>query len=354
MGTMVGECGARFSASTSVMEALLRFLSIVIIAYLLFLYLLFYFVPEYVMPSVDHYYRHNVGHFVQQIVEDSSSDVDKALRIEKWVYRNLVNIHGGRSVDNRIVFLNRPPYICIRLIGDKYPLWVLATRCGACMEYSLLYRELAYAANLTVRSVHNPGEDHNWDEVYINGKWIIVDPSLGKFNVSPSYYEIYRGLNVSYVYAQYPNGTVVDITERYTNTSTVKIKAVYDNAPMAQAKVEIFSLNLKVNRKIREFPIIGLDCYTNQNGVCQVKLGGGKYKIVVEKQSSGLTYFGEVVVEIAEGKDYNVTVTLHKRQLTIPHAVSVFLLHVLPLAIGLILLCIILRSILRSTHVAAT
>ena len=122
MGTMVGECGARFSASTLVMEALLRFLPIVIIAYLLFLYLLFYFVPEYVMPSVDHYYRHNVGYFVQQIVEDSSSDVDKALRIEKWVYRNLVNIHGGRSVDNRIVFLNRPPYICIRLIRDRYSL----------------------------------------------------------------------------------------------------------------------------------------------------------------------------------------------------------------------------------------
>lgn len=61
-------------------------------------------------------------------------------------------------------------------------MWILASRCGACIEYSLLYRGLAVASNLTVRSVHNPGEDHNWDEVLINGSWVIVGPGWPKFN----------------------------------------------------------------------------------------------------------------------------------------------------------------------------
>ena len=318
-------------------------------AILVIVYLLLYFIiPTYIMPLVDHNYRRSIGGLVQQIVENTSNDVDKALKIQKWVYGNLVNVYKEYDIDNYIVFTSKPPFVCIRLIGDKYPLWVLATRCGACMEYSLLYRELAYAANLTVRSVHNPGEDHNWDEVYINGTWIIVDPSLGKFNVSSRYYEIHRGLNVSYVYAKYTNGTAVDITERYTNTSIIKIKAVYDDSSTAQAKVEAYSLNYRAYG----LPIIGLSCYTDQSGLCQVRLGGGRYKIVVEKQSNSLTYFGEIIIEIAEGRDYNVVVTLHKRPVTVPSAINTFLAQVLFLAVGLIILYIFYMLFFRNTYIS--
>ena len=306
-------------------------------AILVIVYLLLYFIiPTCIMPLVDHNYRRSIGGLVQQIVENTSNDVDKALKIQKWVYGNLVNVYKEYDIDNYIVFTSKPPFVCIRLIGDKYPLWVLATRCGACMEYSLLYRELAYAANLTVRSVHNPGEDHNWDEVYINGTWIIVDPSLGKFNVSSRYYEIHRGLNVSYVYAKYTNGTAVDITERYTNTSTIKIKVIQNNTPVAQAKIGIYSLNYY---KDHGLPIIGATCYTNQNGICQIRLGGGKYRVTVEKHYDGSIYFGETIIETTEGKDYSVTMALNKKHIIIPPTVNTFLMHVLFLAIGLVLLC---------------
>ena len=69
---------------------------------------------------------------------------------------------------------------------------------------------------------------------------MIINPSTGLFDASPRIFEEGRGLNVSYVYAEYPNGTIVDVTEKYTDTGTLRILVTRDDGKPAEgAAVEI-------------------------------------------------------------------------------------------------------------------
>ena len=304
---------------------------ILLITYLI-LYLL---IPYYVMPFVHNINKNKLKILVSEIVGNVPDEAKKAYLIHKWIFSNINNVYRCFTVDGYIVFSSKPPYICLRLIKHDCPLWVLVTKCGACLEYSLLYRELANAANLTVRSIHNPGEDHSWNEVLVNGRWIIVDPSTGKFNCSPQIFEKGRKLNVSYVYAEYPNGTIVDVTERYTNTGTLVIHVVYaDGKPAKNISIDILSLNYHLTG----IYIAGLNCITNDEGLCRIKLGGGKYRIIVAEiryvnsisniithtvdlisftNTSGATkylkaYYGETTIKLSEGTCKNITIILEE------------------------------------------
>jgi len=153
-------------------------------------------------------------------------------------------------IDDFLYYLE-PPFVCVRL-SDLYnaPLFALSTGCGSCMEYSLVYREIAHAAGLTVRSIHARGEDHNWDEVLINGTWVIVDSINRKFDVEPEKIRPCRGsicANFSYVFGVYPNGTTVNLTHRYANISTLVITVTdREGRPIKGAKVLLFSNNLRM------------------------------------------------------------------------------------------------------------
>ncbi|MEM1582838.1 MAG: transglutaminase domain-containing protein [Candidatus Bathyarchaeia archaeon] len=267
--------------------------------------------PQHIMLVVDRMQRENLQSLISSIIEDSRDDLDRARKIYEWITTpsHLTNVYRNYKIDNYIVFLLKPPFICLRLTGEDYPLWVLYTRCGACMEYALLYREIAYAANLTVRSVHNPGEDHNWDEVLIGDKWIIVDASWPIFDPSPNFYEVSRGLNVSFVYAQYPNSNIIDLTERYTNTSLVRVVVLDRNNNLIEnATVKFCSLNLNnVEREIRH-----LEGLTNSDGLCEVKLGGGKYKAKAVKFYGFLGYSAYTQFELAENEIKEVRVVLQE------------------------------------------
>jgi len=236
------------------------------------------------MKMVDSKNRETLLNSISFIVGNSTNDVEKALRIYNWIENSagLTNVYADRyNIDHYIYFISKPPFVCLRLGNKNYPLWVLTSKCGACEEYSLLFREIANMANLTVRSIHNPGEDHNWDEVLVNGSWIIVDPGWPIFNPPPSFYEMNRsingsnGLNMSYVYGVYPNGTIIDLTERYTNVSSIKISVVDENNnPVENAILRFDSFNLLENGK----EISNLECATDKDGTCELKLGGGSYR----------------------------------------------------------------------------
>ncbi|MEM2742191.1 MAG: transglutaminase-like domain-containing protein [Nitrososphaeria archaeon] len=301
-------------------------------------YLVLYFMtPLYIMPVIDKMQRENLRSLVSSIVKDSSNDLEKARKIYEWMINPecMKNVYREYKIDNYIVFLFKPPFVCLRLTGEKYPLWVLFSRCGACMEYALLYREIANAANLTVRSVHNPGEDHNWDEVLVGDKWMIVDASWPIFDPSPSFYEVSRGLNVSYVYAQYPNGSIIDLTKRYTNTSLVRIIVLNkNNCPIENAIVKFYSLNLNnVEREIRH-----LECLTDVNGSCEVRLGEGKYKIKVGKFNNLIGYFSETSLELVENDSKEVILVLHEdlMHLIMSPVVENFALKMLDVSIGFV------------------
>ena len=260
-----------------------------------------------------------LGDIIDDIIQNATNDVEKTKAILRWFDRTSNNMNNIYIKNNKLLLKIYPlhiysehPWICIRLIGTKNPLWVLTSRCGACMEYSLLFREMANAANLTVRSIHNPGEDHNWDEVYIDGKWIIVDPTrvdllFNKtgFNLSSRDYEEGRNLNISYVYAEYPNGAIEDVTYRYTNLSNLKIITTDERGKrISNVTVFIFSNNLK--RQIDT----QINCTTNINGECFVKIGGGNYTLKARKYTNLLILFGETHIITYENKNVTFKISL--------------------------------------------
>ena len=162
-------------------------------------------------------------------------------------------------------------------------------------------------ANLTVRSAHNAGEDHNWDEVFIDGRWIIVDPGWPIFNPSPDFYERNRSLNISFVYGTYPNGTIVDLTERYTNVSLLKVSVVDEkNNPIEGAIVRFDSFNYFKNG----WEIY--NCTTDKEGICKLKLGGGRYRVRVFVGNGVVGYYNEVIFDLTEGEEKEIRIVIKK------------------------------------------
>ena len=86
--------------------------------------------------------------------------------------------------------------------------------------------------------------------------WIVVDPSIVRlknnqsgFNVSHRSFE--QGINRSYMFALYPNGTTEDVTYQYTNFSNLTIMVVDENKiPITNASINVFSNNHPKKKEI--------------------------------------------------------------------------------------------------------
>jgi len=85
---------------------------------------------------------------------------------------------------------------------DRGALYALKTRKGDCTEYMYLYTALMRNKGIPVRNiggyVYNEdkvlkAEDfHNWSEVYLDGKWQVVDPQNGIFLEKQNHYVAFR------------------------------------------------------------------------------------------------------------------------------------------------------------------
>ncbi len=287
--------------------------SLAILIPLLMLFLFPTYSP-FIVGSIADSNEDRVESLAEKITKNSESDIEKARALYNWSYRGAGNIAGvyNKDILLRIYPLNiysEYPYFCIRLKGHDNPLWVLTSRCGACDEYSLIYMELADAAGLNVRSIHNRGEDHNWDEVIIDDNSIIVDPSWPKYNSSHSFYDNRRGgeVNLSYAYALYPNGTKKDVTRDYTEVGNITLRllnAQEENLP--NISVQVFSNNYKKGTNT------GLSCTSNGNGECTFTLGGGNYTFKAEQESLINPLFNRTTLSVEEGKNKTINIFLKR------------------------------------------
>jgi len=175
----------------------------------------------------------------------------------------------------------------IRPLNRDYPSWVFTTRSGRCDEYSILFREMANYIDLDVRSVICKEMDHLWDEVLINGKWIVVDPSnvvhnkiwkdanFSGYNLNQYDFlnRFTRPDNISYIFSEFVNGTKEIITDRYipkVDISHVFIKVVDENNnPISNVNGEILSNN-RFSRQSIEF-----EYKTDEDGLFEANVGKG-------------------------------------------------------------------------------
>jgi hypothetical protein len=263
---------------------------------------------------------------VDVLLKNCDTDEEKTVILLNWFERhsgNMFNnwgiptLHTGLIRSMCLSFGNGHEHFylfCnfyIRPRNRDYPSWVFTTRSGRCEEFSILFREMAHAAGLEVRSIIGKEFDHLWAEVKIEGKWITVDPSnvvhnriledseFTGYNLSRKrFVKRFTNNDVAFIFAEYHNGTRVPVTDRYIdNLSTVNITVVDENnLPMGDTEVEISS---------------GTECsfITNENGKCQIQLGKGT--ITFRSRTDGFIFLsGEETRIIDENEFIDIIITL--------------------------------------------
>lgn len=113
---------------------------------------------------------------------ETSDKLENARNTMNWVHQNIK--YAGYTEQDRGAF------------------YALKTRKGDCTEYMYLYTALIRSQGIPVRNmggyiygeskVLKPEDFHNWSEIYINGKWQVVDPQNGKFLEKQNNYIAFR------------------------------------------------------------------------------------------------------------------------------------------------------------------
>lgn len=296
----------------------------VLLAFLLLFQTLFFF-PQATLPIMPAIAESNIDELhqiVDELTEKYQDDENKTRSILRWFDRYTGNIYNTWAPplittlsSNNVYFsiaIGDPyfPIICVRTEGEKDPLWILTSRCGNCDEHSLLFTEMALAANLNVRRVHVNGVDHKWNEVLIDNISIIADPTWvvlkkGKdgFNVLNSTYEDTFG-NFTYVYALFPgNETKIDVTKNYTEVAYINITTVDENLnPVPNVTIKVYSNDLgdKINT--------GLVFITDNLGNYHLQIGGSS--VTFECENKEMRLYNVTTRKFYENNYYNVTLTM--------------------------------------------
>lgn len=265
--------------------------------------------------------RPKLNKIVEELTRYDSTEEEKAISILKWYDAYSDNIFNDYQLSSlgigkflfrieRIEFYSGGLFIGVRTYDDSDAPWILTSRYGHCGEYALLFRQMACAAGLEARKITCLGENHCWNEVLIDGEWIIVDPTdvylttRNGYNKSETFIEEKTGGNVSYVEAEWLNGKTVDVTYRYTNLINITM-TIFDvnGKPIDDAKINIISKNRE-----NMHGDIGIDdIYTNQSGEYKITIGGGYYEFKAQKDD----YSGSAIKSLSEDKiNHYVNITI--------------------------------------------
>ncbi len=164
---------------------------------------------------------------------------------------------------------------------------------GVCGDIANKFMSMMDFLKLPVRKVGTSGEDHFWNEFLLNGTWVHIDASANDIpilNDSGIYYRPENqggwGRNLSYVYAEYPNGTRIDVTAYYVPASKIGNVTVIvtdkNDRPMNNIHVYFYSKFLmtyyKTNSTYKQ-PLKSVVCTTDIHGECAMALGQNNFTI---------------------------------------------------------------------------
>lgn len=212
----------------------------------------------------------------------------KIVKILNWTKDNV-----DYTVD-KLYFL-KYPFMNVR-IEDPY--WIFLTRFGGCGERALLSKFMIEKLGIEGRVVNNPGENHAWTEVLVNGTWTHAD-SAAKYN-DPGAYERPQSdggwsKNISYVYWTDENGNRHDVTKTYTDVGLLVVRIVNQNdVPVQGARLIIKSHSLMNPPRNESSPMIAIIDSTNEFGTFKVELGGNDYTVIAEKDVIPLFAFNGI------------------------------------------------------------
>lgn len=125
--------------------------------------------PSYMIESDEP----SIKELAERLTRGEAEPLKRALILARWVYRNLAKRSAGPSTASALETLRE--------------------RAGDCTEHAALFTALARAAGLPARQAMGLVHDgdgfqfHAWAEVFAEGSWIPVDPTLGRFGVGGIY-----------------------------------------------------------------------------------------------------------------------------------------------------------------------
>jgi len=169
--------------------------------------------------------------------------------------------------------------------------WVMSVKRGACEENAILFAELARNAAIESLVIYNPGEDHVWNEVWINGSWRHFDATLSEGDRFDNlgFYERSRddggwGKQLSYVYSVDSEETIRNVTNRYTNTGVLVVDVKRDGLPIENVNVMVQSRFLMETKpESYKQPLFAAEGYTGRNGRCSFSLGENNYTVFAQR-----------------------------------------------------------------------
>lgn len=271
-----------------------------------------YFNKDIGMPSFVNNYEY-AGYFKSlEPVYASGNDSVKVKNIINWSTTHFNDLYAGMfalTFDPMIMGNLMPPTLTIRPDQRNTSLasqYVLIVQNGNCGESALASMGLAQMAGIPVRRVVFHGEDHSFTEMFVDGRWMTIDPLTGYdgngYDVPPRFYEKNWGYKVSYAEAVYPNGSIEDVTDRYTDIGTIIVTVLdQSNHTVANATVSVNSLN-RANAPTNLTKTTGID------GSVDLKLGDGRYQITASNNTLIGSTDNSVSLNASETK--KVTVTL--------------------------------------------
>lgn len=314
---------------------MLKFLTLIFLLTFSFSSFSFFIEPFVYWKSNEN--RIEIRNLALRITKNCTTDEEKVIAILDWFERhrgNMFNNWGYPSIvtgflreigiccDDGHNFFKPSIHLFVRTNNRDFPEWVYTIRSGRCEEYSILFREIAKYAGLTVRSIICKEADHLWDEVLIGGKWIIVDPSnvdyiraledknYTGFNLSvEGFLKRFAKNKVSYVFAEYPDGTKEIVTERYLhpeNISNITVLTIDDRGkPVPHAKVKVYSNN-RVKKQDIEF-----EFKTDHKGKYQIRAGEGS--LIFCAETDGILHlYGESTMIITGNTSYELKIIMRK------------------------------------------
>jgi hypothetical protein len=256
---------------------------------------------------------------VHDLTKNCNTPEEKTKAILAWFDRNGGNMHNiwGITSYGMFYFFKGKPFncmICQRINNLQPSLFVLTSRIGACGEHAALFRDMAKTGGISVRCVVCPEIDHVWDEVLINNTWIVVDPSNVASSENRSGYDMPtngfepghagRTRNITYIYAEYPDGSKKDITGRYTRLATINVITVDERGTPVVAHVSITSYNKYSGGADTQSSFT-----TDSNGRAVLKIGGGDIKLISDTKEI-IPLYNETRSNFTDGESYQVTLIL--------------------------------------------
>ena len=107
---------------------------------------------------------------------------------------------------------------------ENDPLVILRTRTGRCGEFAILFTSIMLALGHHSRLMFTRGDDHLWNETYVNGAWRPIDvsaPDVGRLIVDRYLFQKW-GWKLKDLYAIEPGKLPVLAGERYLRTASAR------------------------------------------------------------------------------------------------------------------------------------